>query len=129
MIAVLEAPAAPQLTPDDLFNLPDGGKGLELVDGEVKKLDVSFLSSFVAGAIFFALGSHLGSRRLGWVSPEGTSFRCFPDDGVSHANGKRVFSFSFMAGVRLLPRNGPPRSRPSAGDASSAAAVASVTAP
>ena len=33
MSAVLDAPPAPQLTPDDLFNLPDGGKGLEFVDG------------------------------------------------------------------------------------------------
>ena len=80
MIAVLEAPPAPQLTPDDLFNLPDGGKGWELVDGELKELNVSFLSTYIAGAIYFALQSHIGSRRLGWVSPEGTSFRCFPDD-------------------------------------------------
>src|SRR6478672_7990640 len=80
MSAVLTAPPATKLTPDDLLRLPDGGKGYELVDGELKELNVSFLSSFVAGQTYFALRTHVGTSRLGWVSPEGTSFRCFPDD-------------------------------------------------
>jgi len=80
MSAVLTAPPATKLTPDDLLHLPDGGKGYELVDGELKELNVSFLSSFVAGQTYFALRTHVGTSRLGWVSPEGTSFRCFPDD-------------------------------------------------
>jgi Uma2 family endonuclease len=80
MSAVLTAPPAAKFTPDDLLRLPDGGKGYELVDGELKELNVSFLSSFVAGQTYFALRTHVGTSRLGWVSPEGTSFRCFPDD-------------------------------------------------
>jgi Uma2 family endonuclease len=68
------------LTPDDLFRLPDGGRGFELVDGELRELNVSFLSAYVAGETHFQLRSHVGPRQLGWVSPEGTSFRCFPDD-------------------------------------------------
>jgi Uma2 family endonuclease len=80
MSAVLDAPPAPKLTPDDLFSLPDRGKGLELVDGEVKELNVSYLSSYIAGRLYFALASYVASRLAGWVSPEGTSFRCFPDD-------------------------------------------------
>ena len=75
-------PAAPQtrLTPDDLLRLPDGGRGFELVDGELRVLNVSFLSSYVAGETHGVLRDHVKPRGLGWVSPEGTSFRCFPDD-------------------------------------------------
>jgi Uma2 family endonuclease len=80
MSAVLtEAPAA-RITPDDLLRLPDEGRGFELVNGELKELNVSFLSSYVAGKVYFQLESHVDPRQLGWVSPEGTSFRCFPDD-------------------------------------------------
>lgn len=68
------------VTPEDLLRLPGGGKGFELVDGELKELPVSFLSSFVAGETYGQLRDFVKPRRLGWVSPEGTSFRCFPDD-------------------------------------------------
>jgi Uma2 family endonuclease len=80
MSAVLPPPPAKAVTPDDLLRMPDQGQGYELVDGELKELNVSYLSSFVAGEVYFRLRSHAGSNRLGWVSPEGTSFRCFPDD-------------------------------------------------
>jgi Uma2 family endonuclease len=80
MSAVLTAPPANKLTPDDLFRLPDRGKGFELVDGELQELNVSFLSSFMAGRLFLQLALYVESNKLGWVSPEGTSFRCFPDD-------------------------------------------------
>lgn len=80
MSAVLTAPPAKKFTPDDLLRLQDRGKGFELVDGELKELNVSFLSTYVAGEVHFHLRSHVGPRNLGWVSPEGTSFRCFTDD-------------------------------------------------
>lgn len=80
MSATLPAPPTPKLTPDDLLRLPDRGKGLELVDGDLKEQDVSALSSHVAGEAYFHLRSYVGPRRLGWVFPEGMSFRCFPDD-------------------------------------------------
>lgn len=76
----IEAPPVAAITPDDLLRLPDRGKGLELVHGELKELNASFLSSYVAGRVFARLNAHVESRNLGWVSPEGTSFRCFPDD-------------------------------------------------
>jgi Uma2 family endonuclease len=79
MSATLTAPPA-AITPDDLLRMPDRGRGFELVDGELKELNVSFLSSFVAGEIYGRLRDFVKPRRLGWVSPEGTSFRCFPDD-------------------------------------------------
>jgi Uma2 family endonuclease len=80
MSAVMTAPAATIITPDDLLRMPDQGQGYELVDGELKELNVSFLSSFVAGQTYFHLQSFVGPRNLGWVSPEGTSFRCFPEN-------------------------------------------------
>lgn len=73
-------PARRGVTPDDLLRMPDQGQGYELVGGELKELNASYLSSFVAGEVHFQLRSHTGPGRLGWVSPEGTSFRCFPDD-------------------------------------------------
>src|SRR5215218_9127685 len=80
MSAVLTAPPAPKLTPDDLLLMPDRGKGFELVGGVLKELNVSFLSTYVAGRVFARLNAHVEPANLGWVSPEGTSFRCFPDD-------------------------------------------------
>jgi Uma2 family endonuclease len=95
MSTTLDAPAR-KFTPDDLLRLPDRGKGFELVGGELKELNMSFLSSFVAGLIYYYLQSHVQPRRIGWVSPEGTSFRCFPDapdkvrraDTAYHALGR-----------------------------------------
>ncbi len=80
MSAVLPLPPAKAVTPDELLRMPDGGKGFELVDGQLKELDVSFLSSYVAGEVYGQLRDFVKPRRLGWVSPENTSFRCFPDD-------------------------------------------------
>ena len=55
-------------------------RGFEFVDGRLQELHVSQLSSYVAGVCHFKLQSFVGPRRLGWVFPEGTSYRCFPDD-------------------------------------------------
>jgi Uma2 family endonuclease len=80
MSAVLTPAPGKVVTPDDLLRMPDHGRGYEIVDGELKETNVSFLSSFVAGEIHGSLREYVKPRRLGWVSPEGTSFRCFPDD-------------------------------------------------
>ena len=80
MSAVLDAPTPKKFTPDDLLRMPDEGKGFELVNGELKELNVSFLSNFVAGEVYGALRDHAKPRRLGWISREGTSFQCFSDD-------------------------------------------------
>ncbi|HET6576215.1 MAG TPA: Uma2 family endonuclease [Fimbriiglobus sp.] len=95
MSATLDAPAR-KFTPDDLLRMPDRGKWFELVDGELKELNMSLLSSFVAGLVYYSLQSHVQSRQIGWVFPEGTSFRCFPDapdkvrraDTAFHALGR-----------------------------------------
>lgn len=80
MATVLTDALATKLTPDDLLQLPDGGKGFELVDGELKELNVSSLSSYTAGEIHGQLRDHVRPRKLGWVFPEGHSYRCFPDE-------------------------------------------------
>ncbi len=80
MTALLTPPPVRKHTPDDLFLLPDHGKGFELVEGEMKELNVSFQSSFTAGRVCTRLTNHVEARGLGWVSPEGTSYRCFPDE-------------------------------------------------
>jgi Uma2 family endonuclease len=46
----------------------------------LKELNVSFLSSYVAGKMYTALQEFISANSLGWVVPEGTSFQCFPDD-------------------------------------------------
>ncbi len=75
-----EPPKARKLTPDDLLRMPDQGQGFELVDGELKELNVSFLSSYVAGEIYGQLRDHVRAKGIGWVSPEGTTYQCFTDD-------------------------------------------------
>jgi len=80
MNATLLAPPKPKLSPDDLLRMPDQGKGYELVNGELEELNVSFHSSFVAGRVFKHLSTFVDQRKLGWVTPEGTSYRCFTDD-------------------------------------------------
>jgi len=76
----MAAPESRKLTPEDLLLLPDQGKGLELVDGELKELNMSFLSSFCAGRVSMELAKSVEQQRLGWVTPEGASYRCFPDN-------------------------------------------------
>jgi len=80
MVATLEAPPRKKVTPDDLLQMQDQGKGFELVDGELVELEMSFLSSFVAGEAYAALREHVKPRGLGWTTPEGTSYKCFSDD-------------------------------------------------
>ena len=79
MSAVLTAPVGKKFTPEDLLLLPDEGQGFELIDGDLKELNVSFLSTFIAGRVFAKLNAHVEAANLGWVSPVGTSYRCFPD--------------------------------------------------
>jgi Uma2 family endonuclease len=80
MSAVLESPAKARITPEDMLRMPDQGRGYELVDGELEEMPVSFLSDFVARRISTSLALHVELQNLGWVSGEGTSYQCFPDD-------------------------------------------------
>jgi Uma2 family endonuclease len=62
-------------TPDDVLRLP----GYELIDGELKEMPVSLMSSYLAGRVYRAIDRYAEAHG-GWVFPEGTSFRCFPFD-------------------------------------------------
>lgn len=68
------------ITPDVLLRMPDEGKGFELVDGELKELNVSKESSHIAGEIYFRIKQFCDAHLPAWVFPEGTSYRCFADD-------------------------------------------------
>ncbi len=89
MATALATASAAKLTPDDLLRLPDEGNGFELVNGELVELNVSFLSSWVAGRVMARLINFVEPSGLGWVVSEGTSFRCFraAPDRVRRADG------------------------------------------
>lgn len=89
----------PALTPEDLFLMPDEGKGFELVHGELREVNVSRESSRVAGRICTRLDNYCEARDAGYVFPEGTSYRCFPDD----PKGTRRADTSFISIERLPP--------------------------
>jgi hypothetical protein len=65
MSAVLTAAPTKKFTPDDLFRLPDRGKGFELIDGELQELNVSYRSSFMAGRFFRQLALYVEPNKLG----------------------------------------------------------------
>ncbi len=64
-------------TPEDLLSMPDGDR-YELVDGKLVERMVSKLSGYVAGLIHNLLQTYCDAHRLGWVFPEGVTYRCFP---------------------------------------------------
>jgi Uma2 family endonuclease len=83
-------------TPEDLLTMPDG-EHYELVDGRLVERKMSIWSSYVAGVIFQLLNSFCREHSLGWVFPEGTSFRCFP----AHPGRVRRPDVSFIRLERL----------------------------
>lgn len=68
-----------RITPDDLLNMPNGER-YELVNGELVERRMSFWSSYVSLMVARLLAAFCEPRGLGWVVPEGTSYRCFPAD-------------------------------------------------
>jgi Uma2 family endonuclease len=69
----------PSLTPEDLLNMGEGGKGFELVDGRLAEQHVSVLSCLVAGRLFARLAMYCEAQRLGWVLPPESGFQYDPD--------------------------------------------------
>jgi len=66
-----------RMTPEAMLDLPDQGRGYELVDGELVEVNMSTLSNFVGGEFHWQLCSHVKPRKAGWVLPDGTSYHCF----------------------------------------------------
>lgn len=69
----------PAVTPDELLNLPDAHR-FELIDGRLVEQNVSVKSSWIAGEIAFRIRKFLEQSPLGYVFPEGTAYRCFPNE-------------------------------------------------
>jgi Uma2 family endonuclease len=88
------------VTPEDLLQMGDEGKGYELVNGDLKELDVSARSSRVGGQVYRQLENYSRTQTPGWAFPPETGFRCFADDP-----GKvRKPDTSFIAIDRLSPQ-------------------------
>src|SRR5581483_11601709 len=66
--------------PEETVKELEPGKGFELVNGQLKELNVSAKSSWIGGQLFLLLALYCKTQRPGWVFPADTSFRCFPDD-------------------------------------------------
>ncbi|MBX9626967.1 MAG: Uma2 family endonuclease [Gemmataceae bacterium] len=94
----MPAPAAvPEVTPEDLLRMGGEGKRYELIDGHLEERNVSFQSSYVAGEVYDAIKQFIKPGNLGWLSPEGTGYQCFP-----HAPKQvRRADVSFIALARL----------------------------
>lgn len=90
--------AVPHYTPDDLLTMPDGDR-YELVGGQLVERKMSAWSSYVAGELHGHLRAFCRDHSLGWVFPEGTSYRCFPDE----LSRVRRPDTSFVRRERLTP--------------------------
>lgn len=65
-------------TPADLLALPEG-KSYELVDGRLVEVNMSLLSSWVAGVLLVRLSEYCLSQHAGWVWPQDTGIQCYPN--------------------------------------------------
>src|SRR4051812_17452356 len=72
--------AAAAVTPDDLLRMGDAGKGFELVNGELREVEVSPGSSRVASRIVGRLEPFVDSHDLGTVVSADGGFQCFAAD-------------------------------------------------
>ncbi len=92
------ATADPPVTPEDLLTMPDGDR-YELVGGRLVERKMSAWSSYVAGEVHGLLRSFCREHRLGWVFPEGASYRCFENEPAK----VRRLDTSFVSRERLTP--------------------------
>ena len=89
--------ALSMITPEELLQMGDVGKGYELVNGKLKKLNVSARSSRIGGQIYRQLEDYARSHTPCWVFPPETGFRCF----VTHQSRVRKPDTSLIALERL----------------------------
>jgi Uma2 family endonuclease len=72
--------AAPPVTPEDLLRMGDAGKGYELVNGELREVEMSTDSSRVGVKITGRVEPFVDAHELGTVVGPDAGFQCFPDD-------------------------------------------------
>jgi Uma2 family endonuclease len=89
--------AVSMITPEELLQMGDEGKGYELVNGELKELDVSARSSRIGGQFYRQLENYSRSHTPCWVFPPETGFRCF----ATNPSQVRKPDTSFIALDRL----------------------------
>jgi len=67
----------PHITPEDLEQMPDGDR-YELVDGQLKEVNVGVESGDISGWVMFFLKLFLREHFLGWAVDADTQYQCFP---------------------------------------------------
>ncbi len=65
-------------TPEALLSMPDE-KDYELVDGLLVERNMSVLSSWVGGQVYFELNAFLRENPIGWAWPADLGYACFSD--------------------------------------------------
>ncbi|HEY2893618.1 MAG TPA: Uma2 family endonuclease [Pirellulales bacterium] len=88
----------PQITPDELLELPDDAR-FELVDGQLVRKEMSLLAAWVASRINKRLGIVVEPQELGVVLTSDASYRCFGDD----PDRIRRPDISFIQRARMRP--------------------------
>ena len=73
-------PAAPRMTPEEFLQLPDEGRGYELVDGQLKERAVSIKPSRTGIRMATRLELWCETNTPAWIVGSDASFRCFPAD-------------------------------------------------
>jgi Uma2 family endonuclease len=68
------------ITPDEFYRMGDAARGFELVNGELKELDMSAQSSWVGGQLHSWFVNYSRSHSPGWAFPPETGYRCFEHD-------------------------------------------------
>ena len=68
----------PIFTLAQFSRMPDG-IGFEVVEGELRDRNMSSLSSYIGGTVYFLLRGHVTAQRLGWVFPADNGYQCFPE--------------------------------------------------
>ncbi len=91
------------LTPEQ-FEMMSGTRGVELVDGDLKELNMGAESSYVSGELMFLIGKVIRAGNLGHIFPPDAMYQCFPLKPKS----VRKPDVSFVRSGRF-PNNRPPR--------------------
>lgn len=72
-------PTATRHTPDDLLNMPDDGRVYELVDGELREIDMSTKASVIAVRMLSRLNQHVEATQAGYVLGIDAGFSNLPN--------------------------------------------------